>query len=207
MFQLRQGIGDNLEYLDASTSQLGNLSCLETASYLQIALFKNSRLTDTNGLKKTKRLLYLDISENRLTDTNMVSLAPAAALKYLNASENLFYTLPEFENVMLQELNMSNNLLQTVRFGTFLGHLRILNLSDNQITEIRPLCMIPFLTNLNVSNNQLSELSSLYSIAVCQSLEILEISGNAFLKDARLGIALPTIFKKLKVSKFNTDSE
>lgn len=86
-----------------------------------------------------------------------------------------------FDEISLQELNVSNNLLEgslpaEVRY---LQNLKVLNLSNNQFTGIpAEVGQLTQLEVLDVSNNQLTGLP--YELGNLKNLKLLNLRGNAY---------------------------
>lgn len=192
------GIHQELTFLDASSNPLGNLNCLDDAKNLSIGLFKTTTLVDTKGLRNSGKLLYLDISENKLTDNSFDNIASHKILQFLQASENQFYNIPDFQNKMLYGFDLSFNIIQTLKINSFLGNLRIIHISNNSIREIQPLTLAPLLRELLIAYNDLRDVAQLYSLSASQYLEILDITGNPIMDDERTRKIIGTLFKNLK---------
>jgi hypothetical protein len=207
------GLHEELNYLDASANPLGNLGCLKGATGLMIAIFKASFLSDITGLKVSNRLVYVDISENRLTDDAFDYIRQARLLQFVQASENQFYAIPDFENLMLYGFDLSFNMIQVLKIESFLGNLRVIHISNStkifnkdSIHDIQPLTMAPLLKELLVANNSLKgnfslplDVGNLYAIAVSQYLEVLDITGNPVMNDERYPKIVGTLCRNLKV--------
>ncbi|KAI8910267.1 hypothetical protein EDD86DRAFT_204958 [Gorgonomyces haynaldii] len=194
-----KGLSENLAFIDASMNHLTDLSGLTTAAGLQVAIFRNAGLLDVSGLRSTLKLLYLDLSENKLADDALDHIRAARLLQYLDVSENLIYNIPDLRNTMINGLDMSSNMLTTLRFQTRLFNLRYVNVSGNEIMEIRPLCMIPLLKELNISNNKIKDMLNIYSLSLAQTLQILDISGNPVTVEPDFYQTVGTLMKSLKI--------
>ncbi len=180
-----------------SNNPLANLSFLKSGFGLQIGNFRNSYLLDMVGIQSCRKLVYLDISENKLPNEAFDKVSGLPLLQYLSACENMVYNIPDFSNRMLFGFDLSSNMINTVKVNSLLINLRLVNLSNNQIALVHPLCMIPMLTELNLSNNKIKEVSNLYSISICQKLQLLDLSENPIMNDFTylkiLGTLIPTL--------------
>ena len=57
------------------------------------------------------KLIYLDVSSNRLIEDQLPNLTPCRLLLYLDASSNMVFTIPPISNALLYEMNLSNNMI------------------------------------------------------------------------------------------------
>nr|KAJ3421952.1 hypothetical protein HK105_001719 [Polyrhizophydium stewartii] len=167
-----KGITDELMYLDLSGNPILNVDSLAAATSLQILILRNSRVSDLSAFRCLHNLLYIDMSDCRLSETAFEFLVDSPLVQYISVSNNLIYNVPDIHNPLLFELDMSFNLL------SWLCRLQILNLKDNQITDVQPMSMCPFLRVLNLENNKIHDIGSIYSITMCQRLRELNLSGN-----------------------------
>ncbi|KAH6577728.1 hypothetical protein BASA62_000709 [Batrachochytrium salamandrivorans] len=192
------GLNKELTYLDISSNPISNIDSLSSATLLQILILGNSRIHDLSAFKCLNWLIYIDMSDCRLTESAFEYLADSPILQYISISKNLVRSIPDLHNLLLYELDMSSNLLSHLHISTWLGCLSVLNLSNNRITDIQPLCMCPFLKILFLENNKIHDISSIYSISVCQKLQILDLSGNPIETNPLFYKTVGTIFLELK---------
>lgn len=180
-----------LEYLDLGYNELSELPSdiwgLSTLRYLSLS---NNNLTEPlpNNIGNFGALKWLDLSSNSLSGYVPESLGSVRGLRFLNLSNNLFNgSIPQevFCYRFLVGMDLSSNQLAGhVPFcpSSSLGELRTLNLADNQLVgqldAIEFSQVLPAIAFFNISNNQFT--GQLYSLSNMSSLEVLDVSNNAF---------------------------
>ncbi|KAI8929873.1 hypothetical protein BC831DRAFT_441378 [Entophlyctis helioformis] len=192
------GFTDSLTYLDLTGNPVASISALSSATSLQILVLRNSRITDLESLHMLRKLVYLDMGGCRLSEAAAEHVVDCSVLLYLSMSNNIIYTMPEMPNRMLYEVDLSSNLLTRLNIANWMFMLRVLNLKDNQITDIHPLSMCPFLRVLNLENNKVHDVEQLFSISVCQQLQILDLSSNPIETSPLLYKIVGTMFPSIQ---------
>eukprot|EP00842_Homolaphlyctis_polyrhiza_P004606 jgi/Hompol1/5146/HPOL_001892-RA len=200
--------------LSANENKFEKLDFVHLARLRFLSLARN-HIKDLTGLGEA--LTFLDLTDNPLTNIDALAsttslqilvlqnafeyLRDSPILMYMSISNNLVYTLPDIHNHLLYELDLSANLLTGLNLTSWLCRLKILNLKDNQISDIQPLSMCPFLRVLNLENNKLNDIKNIYSIAVCQELQSLDLSENLIETNLALYRTVGTLFPQLQYSK------
>lgn len=124
--------------------------------------------------------LRTEVEADPASGVEPASIPPA---RTLNLSAQKLVSTPAyvFEETNLQELDLSNNLLEGSLPGEirFLKDLKVLNLSGNQFTGLpAEIGQLENLEVLNVSNNKLTGLPQ--ELANLKKLKLLNLSGNAY---------------------------
>lgn len=158
-------------------------SIFHRASVIYLTV-RNCLLTSvpTRALKPLKQLIYLDLSDNKISRLNNDSLKFVnSTLKYLGIANN---SIAEFPSTLLKHLpnlevlDVRQNQLLEIPSDAFIQNskLSMLNLNSNLIREIDPTAFdpCPQLKFLGISSNDLN--GSFSALEVLSHLEALEIS-------------------------------
>ncbi|XP_027368602.1 receptor-like protein 6 [Abrus precatorius] len=144
----------------------------------------NSRLTGKmpNWLHEMSSLNYLDLSFNLLAGDISSSICNASSLRILNLSHNnLTGTIPQcLTNLsFLSVLDLQMNKLYGTLPNTFSDNLAVLNLNDNQLESLFPqsLSNCIELKVLNLGNNQIEDTFP-HWLQTLPSLEVLVLRAN-----------------------------
>ncbi|MEL7036227.1 MAG: leucine-rich repeat domain-containing protein [Cyanobacteria bacterium J06592_8] len=124
----------NLAQLDLSTSQISDISPLQSLTAITRLKLINNQITDITPLKSLTNLTELNLSYNRVED-----VTPLQSLKNLNL------------------LNLSYNRVDDVTPLQALKKLNELNLNSNQVTDISSLQPLERLTYLYIRNNPIMD--------------------------------------------------
>lgn len=120
----------SLAQLDLSTSQISDISPLQSLTTITRLKLINNQITDITPLKSLTNLTELNLSYNRVED-----VTPLQSLENLNL------------------LNLSYNRVEDVTPLQSLKKLNELNLDSNQVTDISSLQPLDRLTYLFIRNN------------------------------------------------------
>lgn len=144
---------------------------MQSCKHLRDVKFSNNEARKLPpSLSRATKLMYLDVSNNRLDQLEHAELHTLGGLLKFNLANNRLSQLPPY-------------------FGAYRS-LRILNLSSNFLEEIPPfLCELGSLEELDLSFNNISELPE--ELGDLKNLERLLITNN------RLTNPLPDSFRKL----------
>lgn len=147
-----------LQTLRIDNNRLKSLESIKLASNLK-NLFAGQNLLDAIEFADDNAIEYLDLSGNRLHDTQF--LAPCRQLKKLYLS--------------------SNRLVVPIRLRTTFMNLETLHLSRNKLKEITGLDRMPNLVELDLSFNELQSLSdTVRELAKLYKIEVLDLRANRF---------------------------
>jgi GTPase SAR1 family protein len=108
-------------------------------------------ITSLASISKLKKLEYLNLSNNELT--NIIGLRRLTSLKTIHLNNNEISKvelLNELNN--LKELYLSNNKIKTVHFISGLVNVQTVDLHNNIIRDLRPITKI--IQNIGISNNK-----------------------------------------------------
>ncbi|CUM45696.1 uncharacterized protein AC631_03758 [Debaryomyces fabryi] len=155
----------DLQHLNISFNNMTNLSNMTNNIHLTELIAPNNRLVSIDGIKKLENLIKIDVSQNDL-------------MGEINFSS--------FKLLNLQELNISENSIQSLNGLECLPSLRILNANENQITNISCMGKHHHLKKMLLKLNNLQRLN----LEPYPFLRCLRIDGN--------NLNVVTNFSKLK---------
>lgn len=149
----------------------------------------NILLIPASALGRLPKLVYLDISYNRISALSRDILqSTTSELVYLNLARNVIREIPDgtFQDLeQLKSLNLNGNLLTKVNGHTFLGleeSLEYLHLGQNKIRSLSgPSLALAKLVYLDLSENSFSELPWTQFTQV-PNLRHLNLSHNLYLE-------------------------
>lgn len=155
----------DLQYLNISFNNMTNLSNMSNNIHLTELIAPNNQIVSIDGIRKLENLTKIDISQNDL-------------MGEINFSS--------FKLLNLQELNISENNIQSLSGLECLPSLRILNANENQITHISCMEKHLHLKKMLLKLNNLQKLN----LEPYPYLRCLRIDGN--------NLNVVTDFRKLK---------
>ena len=104
------GISDNLRFLDLSNNLSLSLKPLAPAKNLHVCILRNCQARDFSFLENTLSLLYLDLYNVGLMNSELDFLGNCNFLIYLNVGCNMYTQMPSIPTtIMLRELDLSGN--------------------------------------------------------------------------------------------------
>ena len=108
-------------------------------------------ITSLTSISKLKKLEYLNLSNNELT--NIIGLKKLKSLKIVHLNNNKISKV-EYLNELnnLTELYLSNNKIKTVDFISGLDNIETIDLHNNIIRDLRPI--IKIIQNIGISNDK-----------------------------------------------------
>ncbi len=140
----------HLTALDLSSNQLTDISFLQGLSNLtSLALGGNEEIKDYSFLQGLSNLTSLELYSNQLTDISFLQ-----GLSHLTS------------------LSLSDNQVSDISFLQGLSNLTSLTLSYNQVSDISFLQGLSHLTSLNLHNNQVSDISFLQGLSHLKRLDL-----------------------------------
>ena len=143
---------DGLTSLDATLSNITNLSGLEHCTNLWELYLGGNQISDISPLSGLRKLEELYLHKNNISDISALS-------KLTN----------------LQVLTLSDNQIRNISTLSGLTNLETLYLSDNQISNISPLSGLTNLETLYLDDNNRSDISALSGLT---NLYELWLEGN-----------------------------
>ncbi|KAJ3652335.1 hypothetical protein Zmor_018311 [Zophobas morio] len=180
----------NLQFLRALNLNLknNNIRMIDgvfpsTVSSIQIS--GNKLETLELPFNKSRKLLHLQISSNKLSKINQNAFEGLSALLSLTLDNNNITTVERVwfkDLIYLVNLNLSHNNIEQFKFGTFdsLKDLEILDLSYNKITSLDTLHSLNKLTKLYFDGNQISNLNMEEMRMSFRRLQLLSLDKNSF---------------------------
>lgn len=133
------------------TDKDGKLSKDETLAVLKIEA-AGKGIASFTGMEYFKNIQVLDLSDNDLTELDILTLGE---LRTLNVSNNALTSLDVSKCVLLETLNASNNELTEVNGISSCKELTEIDLSNNKLTALTAYFMSK-LVRIDVSHNELS---------------------------------------------------
>ncbi|XP_050090734.1 uncharacterized protein LOC126574521 [Anopheles aquasalis] len=151
------------------------------------------------GLDMPDTVIELDVADNWLS---RVYIDPdrSYALRKLIMRNNHLTSISSFKYLnMLEELDLSDNLLHAVNFDvfSFMPYIRVLNLARNRIfsaTAGQGVISLGYLEEANLAENQLTKLD--VGVWLFPSLRMLNLTGNPI---KRLNLSSQQSFPRLKI--------
>lgn len=179
---------------EGSTDRITSLDGLEAFESLFSLSAYNNDIEDVSPLSGLKRLQYLDLGGNRISDlsplkdlnlvgvglwgnqiTDLRPLQEMTGMENLSLDGNHITDLtPLFRMSRLTQLTLGDNEISDISPLANLKNLQYLNLGANQISDLRPLKGLN-LTELYIWWNQVSDLTPLKDM---NSMERLDITNN-----------------------------
>jgi internalin A len=105
-------------------------------------------------------------------------------LMVLDLSYNRIESIPLFQNMKIQELNLKGNCIRNVDTIYALTMLSSLDVSDNDISTIAPLGQCSSLGYLDISGNKIPDVDDILSLNSCTSLKTLWLLNTPAANDA-----------------------
>ncbi|WPC39539.1 leucine-rich repeat domain-containing protein [Clostridium sp. JS66] len=146
---------ENITSLDASSSNIDDISGIENLTSLQFLNLSQNQLSHVSVLRYLAYLRELNLSQNKISDIN--------ELRGLN---NLYY------------LNLNNNEISDISELKYFNYLCTLLLNSNEIINIAPLQGLTSLQQLSLKNNRISNINALRGLT---NLNLLYLGQNEIL--------------------------
>ena len=162
---------------------------------LSVVSFKNNEITTLPNLAEEYPCLSVcELGQNKLQEIpplpptitsfgimeNQVKSSwsgKAASLKRLVICNNQLESIPVFEDHIMEELNVSCNLIRRVNVDALTITIQRLNLSDNKIKKIpKELFTLPALDTLILARNRIKKIPAEWTI--CKTLTTFSITEN-----------------------------
>ncbi|GAO16201.1 uncharacterized protein UV8b_05584 [Ustilaginoidea virens] len=159
--------------LDASANKLNHLEGVP--STVRELKASHNCLTELTSWDHLMNLQYVDISNNEVT--SLSALKNLVHLRSIRADNNQLTSLDGLNSHDgLLSLRARNNMIRAVDFSvSMFRRLQDLDLSQNQISSIKNLDLLPALTHLRLSKNRVTELPE---VACMSPLRHLDVSDN-----------------------------
>ncbi|MDE0244633.1 MAG: leucine-rich repeat domain-containing protein [Gammaproteobacteria bacterium] len=180
---------------DARSSNVQDLTGLESATALEQLRLEGNRIRDLSPLSELRGLRRLHLDDNEITDLAPLSglsglyrlnlsgnpVSDIAALSGLTALRQLFLNhtdvpyadvlaLPYFHR--LEAVGLAGSGIRDVSVLSTMTQLRTLHLGDNAIVDIGPLSGLVRLTWLDLQNNGIADVSVLAAMTELRSLNL-----------------------------------
>lgn len=168
-----------LKLLDISRNNLPYLSAdffeaiAASIEYLNLEGNFLNKETSLQGLEKCRKLLYLDLSSNKLHGTSQ--LEHLEQLKWLNLNRTELTDISALQKLThLEYLYLNDNGISNLSPLIHLSQLKWLSIKQNHVS-IEPLGRLTGLTGLHIQSNKISDISALQGL---KNLQLLEMSDN-----------------------------
>ena len=144
---------------------------------LQELKLSRNKLSTLQGLGNLKRVVYIDASENELTELLDMS-PPLSNVREANFANNAIRQISsKLENFQcLKVLSLDGNSLDTLDGIEALRRLEVLSAAGNSLTSCSGLSQLQCLRELDLSGNNISSIDGVGELG---NLEVLKLSDNA----------------------------
>jgi len=150
----------NLATLDASSSEIADLTGLEYATHLTWLALMENEISGISPIAGLTHLDFLNLAGNQIDDVS--ALAGLTNLTKLYLEDNYISNVSPLGGIVgLSQLYLDGNAISDLSPLASLTHLQILHLNDNLISDISPLAGLTSLTDLYLNGNQIGDLSPL----------------------------------------------
>uniref|UniRef100_A0AAG5D2D9 Leucine rich immune protein (Coil-less) n=1 Tax=Anopheles atroparvus TaxID=41427 RepID=A0AAG5D2D9_ANOAO len=150
------------------------------------------------GLDVPDTVLELDVADNWLSRV-YIDPEKSYAVRKLIMRNNLLTSIGSFKYLnMLEELDLSDNMLHTVNFDvfSFMPYIRVINIARNRLFSASAgsgVISLGYLEEANLAENQLTKLD--VGVWLFPSLRMLNLTGNPI---KRLNLSSQQSFPRLK---------
>lgn len=169
------GLPEDILQLNASNNHLKNVASFQEFRSLQQLQLADNRLTLMESLRYNVHLNTLKIPNNKLTSLN--GLESLRNLIFLDVSGNLLSGMVDFcdfDLPNLQEANLADNEIRSVKGIEKASSLRVLNLNDNKLSHLGCEGRHPRMKKLLIKGNTLTNLD----VGLFPFLRVLRFDGN-----------------------------
>ena len=166
---------ESLEVLQASKSDIRDLTGIEFATNLTKLELGDNRIPDVSPLKKLTNLTRLRLGANyRISDVS--PLAGLTNLIFLDIDSNRISDVSPLKKLTnLTWLDLDDNGIVDVSPLKGLANLKYLDLDGNRISNMAPLKELTNLIFLDIDENEISDISALSALI---NLTVLDLEGN-----------------------------
>ena len=98
-----------MQYFDASDNPIYSMDWMESVYNLQILILRNTEIKDFTQVRRSKGLLYLDISGTTVGDLSLKFLLGCPQIMFLGLDDIGFSKFPELPFCNLVELSLNGN--------------------------------------------------------------------------------------------------
>ncbi|EIW72482.1 hypothetical protein TREMEDRAFT_25688, partial [Tremella mesenterica DSM 1558] len=186
-----------LRILDLSKNKLemvNQLACLHELKELRL---NDNVITDITSIMNLEHLTSLSVSGNKISSVDF-SKAKWGNLENFDLCNNCINTIKHLDKLeKLLHLNLDGNQLKSLTTIETLPQLNILKISDNQLSSLN-ISSFPSLHTLHVDNNRLSSLHR--STSITSTIESLSIRNQRSSKPLHLSLQDLHSVKRLYIS-------
>lgn len=152
-------------------SDASGFSAIKNCKKLKFLNIGANRLTDIYPLESLISIQNLDVSANKIVDIDV--LKNLTELEFLDISENRIYNMAPLKNLFnLKGLNVSSNGVSDIDAVKDLKNLRSLAIGNNPISDFTPLQNLASLQHLVLSDSKIDDLTSLISLTNLKELHL-----------------------------------
>ena len=201
-----------LFWLDISNNDYKDINYLKDFSDLKILIAENNNIQKMSCLSYLKKLEYLFLGSNPLTNFEFFAGNKLLSLTCLSLNNNKINDLSSLKNSLfpnIETLNLSNNLIKDISFicKAKFKYLTNLYLNNNKIENISLLGELsPCLKILDLNNNSISDINVLSEVLFANNIKELYLDNNPIYKYEKLNFSYFSSVKKLIIpSKCKND--
>jgi hypothetical protein len=178
----------DLKYLNASHTNIHDLSALRNLTELRDINLSNSKVDDISPLRYAINLQNLNISHTPVKDISVLEkLITLTTLEMKHAAVNSFEPVENLSGLI--KLDLQSARVNDLSFIDSLSTLQFLNISKTRITEISAITNLTQLVNLNLDSTAVRDFGA---VAGLTNLKVLSVNGTSF-ADFEPLLALPRL--------------
>nr|CAD7406557.1 unnamed protein product [Timema poppensis] len=172
-------IAKDLQAIQMGSYESGDLN--EKQGYFNWLSATGKNITNVLCKQSLNKVEWLDLSDNYLSDLSF--LEGCTLLEELRLTHNVLEHLPDFQTFQLThlvKLDLSRNYLTTLAplGASELPALRFLDVSYNQLNNLSGVEACQELSEFYAAYNKLDHYDDLSSLKNCQSLKVINLTGN-----------------------------
>uniref|UniRef100_A0A8C1ITF1 Leucine-rich repeat-containing protein 49 n=1 Tax=Cyprinus carpio TaxID=7962 RepID=A0A8C1ITF1_CYPCA len=161
------------------TRGLTDVPHLDAAENLRLLNMQHNLISHLQDLLHLRRLVFLDLYDNRVIDMSGVS--SLTSLRVLLLGKNRIQRICDVDGLTkLDVLDLHSNQISQIENVSRLSKLRLLNLSGNRITRVENLQGLNCLTELNLRHNSITSVTDVENLPRLQRLFLSSNSISRF---------------------------
>lgn len=184
MIRFIEGLPQGIFELQIANNKLDNITTFRKFRDLQVLNASYNSLSNLSGLRQNIHLTKVDLGHNRIAsieDLLTISSLTKLAVNHNRISGKIDFSKSDLPN--LQELDLSENRIESVTGLESLPNLRVLNLNDNKLKSITCGLKHQHLKKMLLKYNKLEKLD----LQPFPFLRVLRVDGNPLINVEGLG--------------------